>query len=138
MSRRHKKKKRNQGEVELNLAAMLDMAFQLLTFFILTFKPAPIEGQIELRMPPPMPVTVVRGGQSAGSDAKNTNPVSGLNTLVLTVFANKITGDISTMGLGLANSDSQLPMGPNLKKLNEELKKQFGNPTAPFDQVLVQ
>jgi biopolymer transport protein ExbD len=37
------KKKRNQGEVELNLAAMLDMAFQLLTFFILTFKPAPVE-----------------------------------------------------------------------------------------------
>ena len=34
-----RKKKRDQGEVELNLAAMLDMAFQLLCFFILTFKP---------------------------------------------------------------------------------------------------
>ena len=32
---------------------MLDMAFQLLTFFILTFRPAPIEGQISLRLPPP-------------------------------------------------------------------------------------
>ena len=30
----------SQEEVELNLAAMLDMAFQLLTFFILTFRPA--------------------------------------------------------------------------------------------------
>ena len=42
-----RKKRRTQSEVELNLAAMLDMAFQLLTFFILTFKPAPklgIEG----------------------------------------------------------------------------------------------
>ncbi len=36
-------------EVELNLAAMLDMAFQLLTFFVLTFKPAPVEGQIALQ-----------------------------------------------------------------------------------------
>ena len=38
--------------MELNLVAMLDLAFQLLAFFILTFKPAPAEGQILLRMPP--------------------------------------------------------------------------------------
>ncbi len=44
---RKKKKRRSQSEVELNLAAMLDMAFQLLAFFILTFRPAPLEGQIE-------------------------------------------------------------------------------------------
>ena len=48
-----KKRKRGLEEVELNLAAMLDMAFQLLTFFILTFKPAPVEGQITLRLRPP-------------------------------------------------------------------------------------
>ena len=45
--RRHKRRKRNQGDVELNLAAMLDMAFQLLTFFILTFRPSPVEGQVD-------------------------------------------------------------------------------------------
>lgn len=33
------------------MAAMLDMAFQLLAFFILTFQPSPIEAQISLRMP---------------------------------------------------------------------------------------
>ena len=33
------------------MAAMLDMAFQLLAFFILTFRPSPIESQISLRMP---------------------------------------------------------------------------------------
>ena len=37
------RRRRKQGDVELNLAAMLDMAFQLLTFFILTFKPPPAE-----------------------------------------------------------------------------------------------
>jgi hypothetical protein len=81
---RRKKKHRSQGDVELNLAAMLDMAFQLLTFFILTFKPAPVEGQVLLRMPPPQPVTNVNAGQKAGSDAANNNPVQGLNTLVIT------------------------------------------------------
>ena len=51
--RRHRKKKRQQADVALNLAAMLDMAFQLLAFFILTFRPAPMEGQIKLMLPPP-------------------------------------------------------------------------------------
>ena len=31
--------------MELNLTAMLDMAFQLLTFFILTFKPVRCAGR---------------------------------------------------------------------------------------------
>ncbi len=59
MSRRHKRRKKSKGGVELNLAAMLDMAFQLLTFFILTFRPAPVEGQLSLNMPPPVPQTPI-------------------------------------------------------------------------------
>lgn len=42
---------RGHEDVELNVAAMLDMAFQLLAFFILTFKPSPIESQIMMRLP---------------------------------------------------------------------------------------
>ncbi len=53
--RRHKKA-RGHEEVSLNLAAMLDMAFQLLAFFILTFRANPVEGQINLNLPPPVPV----------------------------------------------------------------------------------
>jgi hypothetical protein len=52
MRRRYQKKKREHGEVELNMAAMLDMAFQLLAFFILTFRPSAVESQVSLRMPP--------------------------------------------------------------------------------------
>ncbi len=37
------------GEVELNMAAMLDMAFQLLTFFVLTFRPGPQSGAAQFR-----------------------------------------------------------------------------------------
>lgn len=65
------KKKHNGDGVELNLAAMLDMAFQLLAFFIMTFKPAPIEGQINLKLPPPKPVAGVQGGEKAGNDDNN-------------------------------------------------------------------
>jgi biopolymer transport protein ExbD len=49
--RRGRKKARGHDDVELNVAAMLDMAFQLLAFFILTFKPSPIESQIMMRLP---------------------------------------------------------------------------------------
>ena len=51
---RKRRRRRDQGTVEMNLAAMLDMAFQLLTFFILTFRPAPVEGQLSLNLPPPV------------------------------------------------------------------------------------
>ncbi len=61
------KKHRSSEEVQLNLAAMLDMAFQLLAFFILTFRPSPVEGQLLLNLPPPTPVTKV---SSAGGDGR--------------------------------------------------------------------
>ena len=71
-----RKRRHPPNDVELNLAAMLDMAFQLLTFFILTFKPAPIEGQVLLRLPPPQPITNVNAGERAGSNPNNTNPLT--------------------------------------------------------------
>ncbi|WP_439622296.1 ExbD/TolR family protein [Gemmata sp.] len=39
-------------EPDLPITPMLDMSFQLLAFFILTFRPSPTEGQIALRLPP--------------------------------------------------------------------------------------
>ena len=84
---------------------MLDMAFQLLTFFILTFRPAPIEGQISLRLPPPQAVVVVKDGQKAGADLNNTNPVQGVNTLTISVFADPKTGTIDSLGVG----ETQVP-----------------------------
>src|SRR5208283_3757273 len=96
---RRKRKRRSQSDVELNLAAMLDMAFQLLTFFILTFKPAPVEGQISLRLPPPIPVTA-KGKVEAGQDVTSTEPVKGVNTLTISAFANPGTGDIAALGVG--------------------------------------
>ena len=47
-----KRKKSSDEEVSLNVTAMLDMAFQLLAFFVLTFKPPPAEFQIFLKLPP--------------------------------------------------------------------------------------
>jgi biopolymer transport protein ExbD len=128
---RRRRKRRSQSEVELNLAAMLDMAFQLLTFFILTFRPTPIEGQISLRLPPPQPVVASKEGEKAGSDLKNTNPVQGVNTLTISVFANPRTGEIQSLGVG----ETQVP---SIAALSGRLKEVFSDPGNPFDQVIIQ
>jgi biopolymer transport protein ExbD len=49
----HKPKRQGTDFVEpdLPITPMLDMSFQLLAFFIMTFKPAPTEGQIALTLP---------------------------------------------------------------------------------------
>jgi biopolymer transport protein ExbD len=39
------------GEVPLPITPMLDMAFQLLAFFIMTYNPTDLEGQLDLALP---------------------------------------------------------------------------------------
>jgi biopolymer transport protein ExbD len=126
---RHRQK-RTQGEVELNLTAMLDMAFQLLAFFILTFKPSPVEGQVLLRMPPPQPVTNINAGEKAGADANNTNLMKGLNTLVISALANA-DGSLKQMAVG------ETPIA-GLTALERKLEDIFRDPGSGFDQVIVQ
>src|SRR2546421_7628368 len=38
-------------EVELPITPMLDLAFQVLLFFILTYHPSALEGQVEMSLP---------------------------------------------------------------------------------------
>jgi len=97
----------------------------------LTFKPMPIEGQISLRLPPPQQAVVVEEGQQAGSDYDNTNPVQGLNTLTISVFADPTTGAISGLGVG----ESQVS---GLAALNDRLKEVFSDAGNPFDQIILQ
>jgi biopolymer transport protein ExbD len=128
---RRRKRGRSQSEVELNLAAMLDMAFQLLTFFILTYQAPPTEGQISLRLPPPEGV-VNQKGQAVGSDTNNQNPLKGLKTLTITVMADPRTGEMSGLGIG---EQGQTPIR-NVLELDRELRKDLAS--VPFDQVIIQ
>ncbi|HEY5314136.1 MAG TPA: biopolymer transporter ExbD [Pirellulales bacterium] len=124
-----RRKRRKQEDVSLNLAAMLDMAFQLLTFFILTFKPAPVEGQIDLRLPPPQPITNPNAVAKAGADTSNVDPVQGVNSLIISVFPTP-SGGIANMAIG----ERQI----SFFQLGSELKGVLADPGSPFDQVVVQ
>ncbi len=112
------------------MAAMLDMAFQLLAFFILTFRPAPVEGQISLRMPPAQPVTPVQDAVQAGSDTSSTDPVQGLDSLVISVIPND-EGGIGSMAIGEG-------VVATLSGLNDRLKTILGDQASPFEQVVIQ
>ncbi len=124
MSRR--RKRRSGEEVELNLAAMLDMAFQLLTFFILTFKPAPVEGQVNLRLPPPMAIAGA-AGKDVGTDFNSKEPPKSATSLVIGVFSNK-DGSVAQLAV------DETSVG-NLLALDNRLQTVFAN--TEYDQVIV-
>jgi biopolymer transport protein ExbD len=127
---RRNRRARQQGEVELNLAAMLDMAFQLLAFFILTFRPSPVEGQIILRLPPPSPVVDPQAKEKAGSDLSNENPPIGVETLTISAFSND-QGRIDTLTVG------SVPV-KGVAGLDTHLKRILTDEANTFEQIIVQ
>jgi len=128
------KKHRSSEEVQLNLAAMLDMAFQLLAFFILTFRPSPVEGQLLLNLPPPTPVTKV---SSAGGEGPAI-PASDVEPVLLSVTADP-SGKVA--GVTAFSGDSGF-RGPadaaNLQRLNQILKDAISVDGSLYDQILIQ
>jgi len=127
---RRRKKRHLEGEVQLNLAAMLDMAFQLLAFFILTFRPAPLEGYIALRMPPPQ-ATTKPGAASTAEVNPSSTPLARLETLMVTI---KSSAD---GGIGSLQIEEGEP-SPSLADFESKLKDLLGNPAAAYEQVILQ
>ncbi len=95
------KKKRSTEDVTLNVTAMLDMAFQLLAFFVLTFRPPPGEEQIFLKLPPAKPVTGFTGTQNAGADdTKDAKDVKTTRSVVVQLQDANGDGSISKVYIG--------------------------------------
>ena len=134
MSRR-KRKRHGPSNVELNLAAMLDMAFQLLTFFILTFKPAPIEGQLTLNLPEARPATLVDVPQQEQSST-NTGNQTFVRSLVITVPSTP-SGDVRSAKVGIAPVFTGPANPSNLYRLDQRLKTVCSLQDTPFEQVLI-
>lgn len=78
------KKRKNDIEIELPITPMLDLAFQLLTFFILTYNPAPPENQFAMSLLP-----VAMKTQATGSGAESDTPTiaSDVETIPVTLLA---------------------------------------------------
>ncbi len=63
VKRRGRKSEGEEGP-QVPVAPMLDMAFQLLTFFVLTYRAAPVEGQFVMNLLPPQPATSMAAAPS--------------------------------------------------------------------------
>ncbi len=72
---RRKKSVRRAEEPTVQIAPMLDMAFQLLTFFILTYHPMPTEGQFVMNL---LPAAAGHVGVGRGADGGGLRQAAGL------------------------------------------------------------
>ncbi len=136
----------SQEDVELNVTAMLDMAFQLLAFFILTFRPPPGEDQIYLKLPPAQPVANMTGTKKAGADeTQSAKDVKPTKTLLVTLQDGG-NGTITDIRIGIPGTnlvkdhvtfnslDSELGV---YFKSKDEASGQKGGIQGDFEQVVI-
>jgi biopolymer transport protein ExbD len=110
-------------EPTLPVTPMLDMAFQLLAFFVMTYHPSDLEGQMELSLPSEA-ITQAKDKEDIKQDAKvdkeqDLKLSANLTVIVRTQRDNVNNGLIS--GISLQDDAGTGPVD-TLDKLREELK----------------
>jgi biopolymer transport protein ExbD len=125
-----RKNLRRANPPEVPIAPMLDMAFQLLTFFVLTYRPAPQEGQYLMNLLPSQPATAMTA--EAPSDKPSDNLPVSLRTYPATLRAGRggVLGQIT-----VGPEATEIPTDP--QALERELDKTFQDPDLPFDQTVL-
>ena len=107
---------------DVPITPMLDMAFQLLTFFVLTYKPAPSEGQFVMSLLPAQPATAMSA--EAPSDKPSQNLPASLRTLPTVLKAGE-GGRLAQIMVG------ETPLATDPKALEAELENTSLTPTFP-------
>jgi biopolymer transport protein ExbD len=125
---RHKKRIQKSDAPDVPVTPMLDMAFQLLTFFVLTYKPMPSEGQFLMNLVPPQPATSITA--EAPTDKPSDSMPTSLRTLPTILRAGE-GGSLAQIKVG----EETIPTDP--AALEKELDKYFQDPNLPFDQTLL-
>jgi biopolymer transport protein ExbD len=120
-------RQRASEDVELNVTAMLDMAFQLLAFFVLTFRPAPFEPAVQLHLPPAQPVATVCP-RPGNIDPSQLTP-AGINTLRINLFST--SGGLDRMTINDFPAET-------FEILRDNMRKLLMDPGTPIEQVVVQ
>ena len=113
-------------EIEIPITPMLDMAFQLLTFFILTYRPAPSEGQFSMNLLPPSAVTEITKEQPKDSTPSLDATLRTLTT-VLRAGEGGALGEVILADRPIEGMD----------QLKTELEGFVNDPILSFDQALI-
>ena len=110
---------------------MLDMAFQLLAFFILTFRASPIEAQIALRLPDTPQATT---SSSVQIDSIPPDPMDDLNFPLPIELYSKPSGELEKIVIGSRVMQSNDP-AETMQMYRQEMVSLFENPI--FDSVVI-
>jgi biopolymer transport protein ExbD len=113
-------------EIEIPVTPMLDMAFQLLTFFILTYRAAPTEGQFSMNLLPAQKATDI--SKEAPKDALPSIDAT-LRTLktVLRAAPNGLIGEMMLNDQPISG----------MEELKKELEGFVNDPILSFDQAVI-
>src|SRR4051794_21378164 len=124
-------KKSKHEEVEVQITPMLDMAFQLLTFFILTFRPAPVEGQFSMNLLPASPALKM-DATTPPDPAANANPdvPASLRTMTTELRANP-NGSLGKVMMEEVELQGMDELRAKLKEILDPAKE------LPFEQALI-
>lgn len=129
-------------EVAFPVAPMLDMAFQLLAFFILTFQPASNELRIDLELPIAAPAQPrAEGGQAKSDTSLSVIPkIDIANDLRITATADG-NGNLVSLKLGLADVPDIKTLGDRLTRYRKLLENKplkvvlMADPGLTYDQA---
>jgi biopolymer transport protein ExbD len=127
--RRRRRRRRFEG-VELNLAAMLDMAFQLLMFFILTFSPTPLESQVAMLLPGSGPIARLKPLNEESVNVDSSPPTPREQPLTVTVLSTP-SGTVQAMAVGDV-------IVPDLAALNTGLRTAIDQAGGACSQLFLQ
>lgn len=117
----HKKKSEApSGDVELPITPMLDMTFQLLVFFIITYHPSSLEGQMDFNLPATGDARA-KSPDMVDPDKPSDTDLSPKGAMTLTVKAPPQGGDINNIVIQMPNN------GPEFS---------FQNPDKMYDFLI--
>ncbi|RUL87612.1 ExbD/TolR family protein [Tautonia sociabilis] len=120
-------RRRQPSDIEVPLTPMLDVAFQLLTFFILTFKPAPLELQFDLNLLPSEPQTQPEPEPPPEESPSDEPPA--IRSFQVTL--------LSDPGGNLAGIELEELRFDSVSALRTKLEDLLQNPDYAFDQALI-
>jgi biopolymer transport protein ExbD len=134
---RRKRKHAEFLDPDLPIIPMLDMSFQLLAFFIITFKPMPTEGQIAMSLPP-----AEEGGEAAVAlpDITSQKPVKYIARVQATELGGRIasiqlteegSADAEGTRFGGSHSDVEAFLAECKKLVSSERAKRDLDPDRP-------
>jgi biopolymer transport protein ExbD len=122
--RRHKAEEGLDLNTNRFITPMLDAAFQLLAFFIVFYRPAGFEGQMELSLPSDNPAKAERPEDIDPTVKPDKDKQLELKTDVMVIVRTRLdgrnNGDISSLAL---QTDAGRPEVGDLDGLSRELKK---------------